>query len=151
MKAKPDDTGRHEGPHQTGRGSRWNCGKCGEQVELVRRRKSRSYAWSQLVVFIGEHEDRIDDGHFLTGPKPDDRRVNLPARRYDQARVLPITDGHSEQWKWRWQRHAKYRTSYWKRVVSSQDVPGPEGNHPADIRRVSSSALTAVRGNGVLL
>src|SRR5437867_821340 len=40
---------------------------------------------AQLFVFIDEHEDNIDDAHFLVWPNPDDSWVNMPADRHAQS------------------------------------------------------------------
>ena len=49
------------------------------------QRANEIQAPSQLFVFIDEHEDSIDDAHFLVWSSPDDRWVNLPADRHGQV------------------------------------------------------------------
>jgi prepilin-type N-terminal cleavage/methylation domain-containing protein/prepilin-type processing-associated H-X9-DG protein len=88
---------------------------------------------SRLFVFIDEHEDSIDDAHFLTWPAPDDRWVNLPAGRHGQTGVLSFADGHAERWKWRCTKQFKAKQSYWKRAENPADL--------ADLRRLQAATL----------
>jgi prepilin-type N-terminal cleavage/methylation domain-containing protein/prepilin-type processing-associated H-X9-DG protein len=87
----------------------------------------------RLFVFIDEHEDSIDDAHFLTWPAPDDRWVNLPAARHGQAGTLSFADGHVEVWKWKWPKQFRRKQSYWKRAESPADL--------GDLRRLQSATL----------
>jgi prepilin-type N-terminal cleavage/methylation domain-containing protein/prepilin-type processing-associated H-X9-DG protein len=77
---------------------------------------------AQLFVFIDEHEDSIDDAHFLTWPNPDPRWVNMPSGRHDQSGNLSFADGHAERWKWRWPKNFSDRGSYWKAAVNELDL-----------------------------
>ena len=86
-----------------------------------------------LFVFIDEHEDSIDDAHFLTWPDPDERWVNMPADRHGQCGVLSFADGHVEKWKWRWPKQFKLKESYWKRSENESDL--------ADLRRLQTAIL----------
>lgn len=61
----------------------------------------QAYEWSRLFVFIDEHEDLIDDGHFLVWPHPDPFWPNVPADRHARAGVLTFADGHVENRLWR--------------------------------------------------
>ncbi len=88
---------------------------------------------AQLFVFIDEHEDSIDDAHFLTWPNPDNRWVNLPAGRHNQVGVLSFADGRAEQWKWKWPKQFAKKQSYWKRSESPSDL--------ADLRRLQEAIL----------
>jgi prepilin-type N-terminal cleavage/methylation domain-containing protein len=88
---------------------------------------------AQIFVFIDEHEDSIDDAHFLTWPNPDDRWVNLPADRHAQCGVLSFADGHVEKWKWKWRKQFKDKESYWKRAENEADL--------ADLRRLQGAIL----------
>ncbi len=88
---------------------------------------------SRLFVFICEHEDSIDDAHFLTWPEPDNRWVNMPADRHNQSGVLSFADGHAEHWKWRWPKQFKNKQSYWKLAENDADL--------ADLRRLQSAIL----------
>lgn len=75
----------------------------------------------QTFVFIDEHEDSIDDAHFLTWPYPDDRWVNMPSGRHDQTCTLSFADGHVERWKWKWPKTFRNKQSYWKGVQNDLD------------------------------
>lgn len=87
----------------------------------------------RLCVFIDEHEDSIDDAHFLTWPNPDDRWVNMPSGRHDQVGNLSFADGHVEHWKWKWPKTFKQKQSYWKRAENPLDL--------ADLVRLQSAIL----------
>ena len=87
----------------------------------------------QLFVFIDEHEDSIDDAHFLVWPNPDDRWVNLPADRHGGAGILSFADGHVEKWKWKWPKQFRKKQSYWKRAESPADL--------SDLRRLQSAII----------
>jgi prepilin-type N-terminal cleavage/methylation domain-containing protein/prepilin-type processing-associated H-X9-DG protein len=76
---------------------------------------------SRLFVFLDEHEDSIDDAHFLVWPAPDDRWVNLPADRHSQGANLSFADGHVEHWRWRHSKRFTPRESYWKRAENAFD------------------------------
>jgi len=91
---------------------------------------------SQLFVFIDEHEDSIDDAHFLTWPDPDERWVNLPAGRHNQVGVLSFADGHAEKWKWKWQKSFANKQSYWKSAENERDL--------ADLRRLQAACLEVI-------
>ncbi len=88
---------------------------------------------SQLFVFIDENEDSIDDAHFLTWPKPDDRWVNMPADRHGDVGVLSFADGRAERWAWRTGKPFKKKQSYWKRAANAADL--------ADLRRLQEAIL----------
>lgn len=75
----------------------------------------------RLLSFICEHEDSIDDGHFLVWPYPDDRWVNMPSDRHGQAGTLSFCDGHVETWAWRAPKRFKDRQNYWKAAASAED------------------------------
>jgi prepilin-type N-terminal cleavage/methylation domain-containing protein/prepilin-type processing-associated H-X9-DG protein len=78
---------------------------------------------SRLFVCLDEHQNSIDDAHFLVWPLPDQRWVNMPADRHGQAGTFSFADGHAEVWKWKWPKKFK-RTekSYWKRVENALDL-----------------------------
>ena len=65
-----------------------NFGGRDEESQTVFDRENLSYNPTKIFVFIDEHADSIDDGHFLTWPNPDDRWVNLPAGRHNQSGTL---------------------------------------------------------------
>ena len=84
---------------------------------------------SKLFVFIDEHEDSIDDGHFLVWPFPDDRWVNLPAGRHGQTGTLSFVDGHVEKWKWSAPKSFSDKESYWKHA---------NGDNLLDLRKLQN-------------
>jgi prepilin-type N-terminal cleavage/methylation domain-containing protein/prepilin-type processing-associated H-X9-DG protein len=88
---------------------------------------------TQLFVFIDEHEDSIDDAHFLTWPNPDERWVNMPAGRHNQVGVLSFADGHVEKWKWKWAKTFRKMESYWKAAENAHDL--------GDLRRLQAACL----------
>lgn len=87
----------------------------------------------RLFVFIDEHQDSIDDAHFLVWPNPDDRWVNLPADRHGRLGVLSFADGRVERWKWQWPKQFTKKESYWKRTENAADL--------ADLRRLQTAIL----------
>lgn len=110
-----------------------NWGGRTNEVQRTLLRLSDAPSPAQLFVFIDEHEDSIDDAHFLVWPYPDDRWVNMPADRHVQSGVLSFADGHAERWKWRWSKQFKKKQSYWKRAESEADL--------ADLRRLQQACL----------
>lgn len=88
---------------------------------------------SRLFVFIDEHEDSIDDGHFLVWPFPDNRWVNLPADRHGGSGVLSFADGHVESWQWMERKEFMDRKKYWEQVINEADL--------RDLRRLQSADL----------
>lgn len=86
---------------------------------------------ARLFVFIDEHQESIDDGHFLVWPLPDSRWVNLPADRHDGKGVLSFADGHVESWKWKARKSFSGRESYWKRAKSEAEL--------RDLRRLQTA------------
>lgn len=93
-----------------------NFGGRPRETQTVFRRENLNYNPSKIFVFIGEHEDSIDDGHFLVWPNPDERWVNLPAGRHNRAGVLSFADGHAEAWRWKAAKTFHPKESYWKRA-----------------------------------
>ncbi len=82
---------------------------------------------SRVFVFIDEHENSVDDAHFLTWPNPDDRWVNMPTDRHQRGCTLSFADGHVERWGW---LHGKSWAlgTYFKKAENLQDL--------ADLRRL---------------
>lgn len=103
------------------------------EVQTTVSRESQAPNPSQLFVFIDENADSIDDAHFLTWPKPDNRWVNMPAGRHNQEGVLSFADGHAERWHWRYPKSFKNKQSYWKQAASAADL--------ADLRRLQRAIL----------
>lgn len=89
---------------------------------------------AQLFIHIDEHEDSIDDGHFLVWSAPDDRWVNLPASRHGLLGVWSCADGHVEQRRWRAPKSFSSRTGYWKRAQGPHEL--------ADLRRLQDFVLS---------
>ena len=55
---------------------------------------------AQAFVFLDEHENSIDDGHFGFAPAGD-QWMNLPARWHNAGCDFSFADGHVETFKWR--------------------------------------------------
>lgn len=88
---------------------------------------------SKIFVFIDEHEDSIDDAHFLVWPEPDDRWVNMPTDRHSRGATLSFADGHAEKWKWRNPKNFTGKPSYYKPAENEADL--------ADLRRLQAATL----------
>lgn len=103
------------------------------EVQNTMLRASEAPNPAQLFVFIDEHEDSIDDAHFLTWPNPDERWVNMPAGRHNQVGNLSFGDGHVEHWRWKWPKTFKMKQSYWKTAENEHDL--------ADLRQLQKACL----------
>jgi prepilin-type N-terminal cleavage/methylation domain-containing protein/prepilin-type processing-associated H-X9-DG protein len=55
---------------------------------------------SRAFVFLDEHENSIDDGHFGFAPEGD-KWMNLPAMWHNSGCDFSFADGHAETMKWR--------------------------------------------------
>jgi prepilin-type processing-associated H-X9-DG protein len=58
---------------------------------------------SEMLLFIDEHEDSIDDGYFLVGA-PEVRKLgweNVPAARHNKSGQFVFVDGHTEKHRWK--------------------------------------------------
>ncbi len=60
---------------------------------------------SQLIFFVGVHEESIYDSHFGIPPRgspheDEPRWWDLPANRHSQGCSFSFADGHVERWKW---------------------------------------------------
>lgn len=55
---------------------------------------------SQAFVFLDEHQNSIDDGHFGFAPEGD-KWMNLPAMWHNNGCDFSFADGHAEVFKWR--------------------------------------------------
>ena len=65
----------------------------------------RGMSPSELIFFVGVHEDGIFDSHFGIPPRgwplPDGPRWwDLPANRHSQGSNFSFADGHAEHWRW---------------------------------------------------
>lgn len=105
------------------------------EVQSVAKTENEIPQPSRLFVFLDEHQDSIDDAHFLVWPAPDDRWVNLPAERHGKQGTFSFADGHAEAWKWKWSKTFKAKQSYWKRVENNADR--------SDLQRLQEACLPA--------
>jgi prepilin-type N-terminal cleavage/methylation domain-containing protein/prepilin-type processing-associated H-X9-DG protein len=122
----PGDKSRTAGPKPAPRTRSYsmngNLGGRTNEVQQTITRESEIERPAGLFVFVDEHEDSIDDAHFLVWPEPDERWVNLPAGRHGNTGVLSFADGHAERWRWRAAKSFADKQSYWKRVASAGDL-----------------------------
>jgi prepilin-type processing-associated H-X9-DG protein len=51
---------------------------------------------ASVLAFIDEHEDTIDDGHFMIHLSPSTQTPNLPAARHGPSATVSFLDGHCE-------------------------------------------------------
>jgi prepilin-type N-terminal cleavage/methylation domain-containing protein/prepilin-type processing-associated H-X9-DG protein len=87
---------------------------------------------SRLFVFLEEHEDSIDDAHFLVWPAPDDRWVNMPSDRHSQSGIFSFADGHAEKVRWKGKKSFQDKSDYFKPVANESDLE--------DLRRLQRMA-----------
>lgn len=93
-----------------------------DEVQRVVYRAAEIPAPAKVFVFIDEHQDSIDDAHFLTWAAPDDRWVNMPADRHQKGCTLSFADSHVERWGWRWKKDLRNKSSYWKKAENESDL-----------------------------
>jgi prepilin-type N-terminal cleavage/methylation domain-containing protein/prepilin-type processing-associated H-X9-DG protein len=141
----------------TGGSAVFRCPADRSSTERPRTRRSRSYAlngnlagrtnerqsviWvdhaiptpANLLTFIDEHPESIDDGHFLVWSEPDERWVNLPADRHGGLGIWALADGHAEHTRWRHPKSWSGRTDYWKSASAGDDR--------SDLRRLQRRIL----------
>ncbi|MBL9139178.1 MAG: hypothetical protein JNK85_25140 [Verrucomicrobiales bacterium] len=92
---------------------------------------------SAVMAFIDEHEESIDDGHFLVWAAPDDRWVNLPADRHGGLGVWSAVDGHIEKRRWAARKEFLREGEYWMRARPGGDL--------ADLRALQTWVLPVPR------
>ncbi len=56
---------------------------------------------SDTFVFVDEHEDSVDDGHFMLLPFPYEQWINTPSGRHGNSASLSFIDGHAEIRRWK--------------------------------------------------
>ena len=56
---------------------------------------------SEILVFLDENENTIDDGMFLISRAPDDTWPNLASDRHNRGMCLSFADGHCEHLRWK--------------------------------------------------
>jgi len=76
-------------------------------------------AW-KIFVFLDEHENAIDDGHFAIHRRGVPRWQNMPADRHSRGCNLSYADGHVEWMKWLWPRDVGV-LEHDKSVVNERD------------------------------
>lgn len=59
---------------------------------------------SDVLVFVEENPNCIEDGIFGLNRNPDNRWLNLPSDRHNQGGTLSYGDGHVIKKKWRWKK-----------------------------------------------
>jgi len=76
---------------------------------------------AQAFVFLDEHQDSIDDGHFGFGPEGD-VWMNLPAMWHNNGCSFSFADGHVELFKWRDPRTLAIKVSNSERTPNNPDL-----------------------------
>ncbi|MBI2929340.1 MAG: prepilin-type cleavage/methylation domain-containing protein [Verrucomicrobia bacterium] len=76
---------------------------------------------SQASVFLDEHENSIDDGHFGFAPEGD-IWMNLPAMWHNKGGDFSFADGHAELFKWRDPRTLAIRVINTVRTANNADL-----------------------------
>jgi prepilin-type N-terminal cleavage/methylation domain-containing protein/prepilin-type processing-associated H-X9-DG protein len=56
---------------------------------------------SQVLAFVCEDSDSIEDGCFGLYPAPSTQWLNLPSSRHSRGSCFSFADGHVEHWKWK--------------------------------------------------
>jgi prepilin-type N-terminal cleavage/methylation domain-containing protein len=88
-----------------------NCYMNGEDVGLAKEgltgfklnKKSSDLLFpkpSLAFVFLDEHFNTIDDGHFGFAPSPSVTWYNLPSLWHDNGNVFAFADGHTDYFRW---------------------------------------------------
>ncbi len=85
---------------------------------------------ARVLVFLDEHENSIDDGHFGFAPEGD-QWMNLPASWHSRGCSFSFADGHAEKFVWRDPRTAAIK------VINSVSTP----NNP-DLKRLQAALAT---------
>ena len=85
---------------------------------------------SQAFVFLDEHKNSIDDGHFGFSPEGD-KWMNLPAIWHNRGCDFSFADGHGETFKWHDQRTLALK------VINTVTTP-----NNADLKRLQAAVAT---------
>ncbi len=85
---------------------------------------------SQAFVFLDEHQNSIDDGHFGFAPEGD-KWMNLPAMWHNNGCDFSFADGHEETFKWHDARTLALK------VINTVSTP----NNP-DLKRLQAAVAT---------
>jgi len=112
-----------------------NFGGRNEDAQTVLKKEDRAFDPSKVFGFVDEHEDSIDDGHFLVWRAPDNRWINMPTGRHDQGGTFSFIDGHAERWHWKWRKTYRKTVEYWKPVENATDLD--------DLRRLQGAVIDA--------
>jgi prepilin-type processing-associated H-X9-DG protein len=86
-------------------------GYLGESTRITDLDRLNYYKWDDLTrpgpastfLFIDEHEDSIDDGFFLVGPKEEETIggwEDVPANHHNRGANIIFADGHAERHRW---------------------------------------------------
>ena len=130
---RPRNNQRAETPRTRSYSMNGNFGGRPDDAQTVLRIEKQLPNASGIFVFVDEHEDSIDDGHFLVWSAPDRRWVNMPTGRHQQGGTLSFADGHVERWGWKWPKRYEKSVEYWKPAENNQDLQ--------DLRRLQSAIL----------
>jgi prepilin-type N-terminal cleavage/methylation domain-containing protein len=74
----------------------------GTDTRFVRTSDLEKTGLAQVLVFVDEHENTIEDGCFGLYPRPERSWQNMPAGRHNKAGALTYADGRATPMKWRW-------------------------------------------------
>ena len=78
-------------------------GAIGPYARWYKQKAGQLTRTTQLLGFVCENEDSIDDGLYAFYPPglPESSQwLNLPASRHSKGGVFSFTDGHAEYWRW---------------------------------------------------
>ena len=89
--------------------------------------------------FVDEHENSVDDGHFLVWSNPDNRWVNMPTGRHNQGGNFSFVDGHVEHWTWKWPKNYAKTVEFWMPAANATDLE--------DLRRLQAASIPAPKAN----
>jgi prepilin-type processing-associated H-X9-DG protein len=73
----------------------------GRDSRFVKTSHLRIPSPSQVFVFLDEHENLVEDGHFALHRKGNDRWQNMPADRHNRGAKFSYVDGHAAGKHWR--------------------------------------------------